>query len=181
MRFSAALAISASLFVSACATLPPAAEAPGIGPYHTISGRLLVIEPKRRWQVMLDWQTEENSGRARLVHAASGNIVELRWQKDDIRLRDNHAPTWRKINMQQLAEHGIVISPYTLSRFLAGYIPAGFQRKNASTWENTRDGKLIRVTWKHEVKRLIISDIRHGRRATLIISKTSARHQRSKE
>ncbi|MDQ6986441.1 MAG: hypothetical protein Q9M25_01395, partial [Mariprofundaceae bacterium] len=140
---------------------------------HNITARLLVIEPKRRWQVMLDWQAQKTSGRARLVHAASGNIVELRWQKDDIQLRDNHAPNWRKINMQQLAEHGIVISPYTLSRFLAGHIPAGFHRKNANTWESTRDGKLIRVIWQSERKQLIISDIRHGRRATLMINKTT--------
>ncbi|MDQ6986403.1 MAG: hypothetical protein Q9M25_01205 [Mariprofundaceae bacterium] len=161
------------LFISACASLPPSAEAPAIGPYHNITARLLVIEPKRRWQVMLDWQAQKTSGQARLVHAASGNIVELRWQKDDIRLRDNHAPNWRKINMQQLAEHGIVISPYSLSRFLAGQIPAGFRRKNANTWESKRGGKLIRVTWRNANKRLIISDIRHGRRATLIIGKTN--------
>ncbi|MDX8392629.1 MAG: hypothetical protein R8K53_08720, partial [Mariprofundaceae bacterium] len=153
--------------------MPTHKQASTIGPYHNISARLLVIEPKRRWQVMLDWQAQQTHGRARLVHAASGNIVELRWRKDDIRLRDNRSPNWRKINMQQLAEHGIVISPYTLSRFLAGQIPSGFHRKNAITWESKRDDALIRVVWHADGRRLIISDIRHGRRATLLITDTN--------
>jgi len=160
------------LFVTACASLPSPADAPGIGPYHAISARLLVIEPKRRWQVVLDWQATQTQGHARLVHAASGNIVELRWQKDNIQLRDNHAPAWRRVNMQQLGKRGIVVSPYTLSLFLAGKIPPGFHKSGLNRWENRQKGTLIRVTWHNDSRRLILSDIKHGRRATLIIIKT---------
>jgi len=131
-----------------------------------------VIEPKRRWQVMLDWQANQTTGHARLVHAASGNIVELRWKKDYIQLRDNHAPDWRRVNMQQLAKHGIVISPHTLSLFLNGKIPPGFHKTSLNNWENRQNGSLIRVTWQHDIKRLTLSDIRHGRRATLMILNT---------
>ena len=167
------LALCTFTFATACASIPPAANAPGIGPYYSMSARLLVIEPERRWQVMLDWQATQTRGHARLVHAASGNIVELRWQKDYIQMRNNHAPDWRHVNMQQLAEHGIVISPFTLGIFLTGKIPPGFHKTGPNIWESHKNGSLIRVAWKNESKRLMLSDIRHGRRATLIILKTN--------
>lgn len=130
------------------------------------------MEPNRRWQVMLDWQADTPSrGQARLTHAASGMVVELRWQRNDIRLRDSNSPEWRKVSTEQLAEHGIVVSPYTLSQFLAGQIPPGFRKTGPDTWESKRSGGLVRVAWQAETQRLELSDIRHGRRATLIIIK----------
>jgi len=162
--------LSILFMTTACATLPETAEAPGIGPYHTIHARLLVIEPARRWQVMLDWQAESAAkGQARLVHAASNNVIELRWQQDDIELRDNHSPQWRKVGIDQLAEQGIVVSPYILSQFLAGRVPPGFRSKKANHWESNKGGNLVRVIWSAASKRLELSDIKHGRRATLII------------
>jgi len=162
--------IAVLLLFTACATLPEQAGAPGIGPYSAVSGRLLVMEPARRWQVMLDWKADSpSSGQARLTHAASGTVVELRWQGNDIRLRDSNAPDWRRVSPAQLAEHGIVISPYTLSRFLAGRIPSGFRKTGSNAWESRQDGAPLRVSWKPGEQRLEISDIRHGRRAILII------------
>jgi hypothetical protein len=157
---------------SSCASIPQPADAPGIGPYRTVSARLLVIEPERRWQVMLDWQADTPSrGQARLTHAASGMVVELRWFRNDIQLRDSNSPGWRKISMKQLAEHGIVVSPYALSQFLAGQIPAGFRTTGPNAWESKHDADLVRVKWKAQIQRLEFSDIRHGRRATLMIIK----------
>jgi len=157
---------------TACATLPPSTDAPGIGPYRSVSARLLVIEPARRWQVMLDWQADTpSSGQARLTHAASGLVVELRWLRNDIHLRDSNSPQWRKVSTEQLAEHGIVVSPYVLSQFLAGRIPPGFRKTGPNAWESKRGGDLVRVGWNAEIQRLELSDIRHGRRATLIIIK----------
>jgi len=164
--------LAALLLFTACATLPETAETPGIGPYHTVHARLLVIEPTRRWQVMLDWQAESSAnGQARLVHAASNNVIELRWQQDDIELRDNHSGQWRKVGIDQLAEQGIVVSPYILSHFLAGRVPPGFRSKEANHWESNKGGNLVRVIWNAASKRLELSDIKHGRRATLIILK----------
>jgi len=158
------------LSLSACASIPDAAPVSGIGPYQDIKARLLVIEPKHRWQVMLDWHTELASrGHARLVHAASNWIIELRWQGSHISIRDNHSPDWRRVRLSELAERGIVIAPHTLSEFLAGGIPAGFRETRTNQWENRKDGKLIRVLWRPQSHRLEISDIRHGRRATLMI------------
>jgi hypothetical protein len=162
--------LSIFLMTTACATLPETADAPGIGPYRTIHARLLVIEPTRRWQVLLDWQAESAAkGQARLVHAASNSVIELRWQQNDIELRDNHSPQWRRVGIEQLAEQGIVVSPSTLSHFLAGRIPPDFRSKEANQWESNKDGNHVRVTWNDTSKRLEFSDIKHGRRATLII------------
>lgn len=168
------------LLLCSCATLPAPEQsaswhstdelADGIGPYRSLSARLLVIEPTRRWQVILDWQAESGtSGRARLTHAASGTVVELRWQRDNIQLRDNKMPAWRKVSLAELSEHGIVLSPYALSRFLAGHVPSGFRQTSRDNWESRRDGKLLRVQWFPEARRLVLTDIKHGRKATLIV------------
>lgn len=163
-------ALAALLFLTSCASLPVSEESAGIGPYRSLHARLLVIEPAKRWQVMLDWQADHPAtGQARLTHAASGTVVELRWQRDDIRLRDSTIPEWRKVSTQQLAEHGIVVSPYVLSSFLAGRIPAGFRQSEANAWESRQSGGIVRVRWSPQIQRLELSDIRHGRRATLII------------
>jgi len=164
------LCIPVFLFITACATLPEPAETPEIGPYRSISARLIVREPTRRWQVMLDWRADSPvSGQARLAHAASSAVVELRWQRDNIRLRDSRSPLWRRVSTAQLAEHGIIIPPYTLSGFLTGQLPAGFRKTGMNTWESRHDGNLLRVLWNGETRHLDISDIRHGRSATLII------------
>ena len=158
------------LITTGCASLPGTEVAQGIGPYRFIHARLLVIEPKRRWQVMLDWQAETPvNGHARLTHAASNTIIEMRWANNDIQLRDSNTPEWRKASMEQLAEQGIVISPYILSKFLAGQIPPGFRETGPNTWERKHGGELLRVVWQAEAQRLEFSDIRHGRRATLMI------------
>jgi len=162
--------LAAILFITSCASLPAPEQAAGIGPYSSLHARLLVIEPSKRWQVLLDWHADSPvSGHARMSHAASNTVVELRWRHDDIELRDNKTPAWRKVSTAQLAEQGIVVSPYTLSRFLAGRIPAGFKQRETNTWESRQAGGIIRVQWYAQAGRLELSDIKHGKRATLII------------
>jgi len=162
--------LAALLFLTSCASLPAPEQAAGIGPYTSVHARLLVIEPSKRWQVLLDWHADSpTSGHARMSHAASNTVVELRWRHDDIELRDNKAPAWRKLSTAQLAEQGIVVSPYTLSRFLAGRVPAGFKQREPNLWESRRTASIIRVQWHAQARRLELSDIKHGKRATLII------------
>lgn len=159
--------------LSACATLPPSGEPAGIGPYQAVSARLLVIEPTRRWQVMLDWQADSpDSGHARLTHAATGTVVELVWQHHDIRLRDSKNPIWRKVTTAQLAAQGVVISPYDLSRFLTGRVPKGYTSTGDNDWEHRDKARLIRVHWDDDARRLVLTDIRHGRKATLLLRNT---------
>jgi len=169
----AGLVALAMLALSSCASLPGKAgegEPSTIGPYHQFTGRLIVIEPSRRWQVLVNWQAgSRHQGRLRLTHAATGRVVELEWQHERMRVRDDSHPEWQEISRQQLAEEGIVIPPEQLAAILLGRVPAHFKRKNGTTWEGKQNGGLIRLEWKAEQKKLAITDITHGRTATLFI------------
>jgi len=90
-------------------------------------------------------------------------------------LRDNQArsPAWRVLSQEELASHGIVISPRELSGFLTGHVPPGFKTKGANRWFIHRNNSNIRVEWNAQKKRLIFSDIKHGRKATMIILKSA--------
>ncbi|MFQ5518540.1 MAG: lipoprotein insertase outer membrane protein LolB [Mariprofundus sp.] len=141
-----------------------------IGPFATFSGRLIVIEPTRRWQVALTWQAEKPElGQLRITHAATATVVELRWQGQQMQVRDNQQPGWRHIGPEQLSEHGIVIPPQQLAAILLGQMPVHFRAKKPGNWESTAHGHLIRLRWQQSANKLTMTDIKHGRKATLII------------
>jgi len=134
----------------------------------------MVMEPNHVWQAMVDWQAKQaTEGKIRIVHAVSGRIVELRWQHGEMRLRDNQAENtaWRSISKEELMSHGIVISPQELSEFLGGRVPSGFQPKGSNRWMVNHNDNHVRVEWNAQKKRLIFSDIKHARKATMIILK----------
>ncbi|MDQ6960438.1 MAG: hypothetical protein Q9M27_05350 [Mariprofundaceae bacterium] len=163
------------LLLSACASLA-AGESSGIGPYHRVTARILVMEPKHIWQAIVNWQSERpDEGKMRIVHAVSGRIVEFSWQHDEMWLRDNQveSPKWRLVSKEELASRGMVISPRELSEFLGGHVPPGFQPKGLNRWTIHRNNSHVRVEWNAQKKRLIFSDIRHGRKATMFILKSS--------
>jgi len=84
-------------------------------------------------------------------------------------IRDNQQPAWRPVEQAQLAEHGIVIPPQELAAILLGHMPAHFRQRTSNSWESNNGGKLIRLQWKQPSHKLTMSDIKHGRKATLII------------
>ncbi len=141
-----------------------------IGPYPAFHGRLIVIQPNRRWQVSIHWQAATpERGQLRLTHAATSTIIELRWRPQQIDVRDNQHRDWRRITQQQLRDYGIVLPPQQLAAILLGYPPKGFQKTKHAVWERHLHGSLIRLQWYHDKQRLIISDMLHGQRVTLII------------
>lgn len=143
-----------------------------IGPYTQFSGRLVVIEPARRWQVMMNWHAERShQGWLRLAHVASSRVVELRWRADTMQLRDNQAAStvWRTITEDELISHGIMLQPAELATFLLGGVPHGLRPTAPNRWEGRRGRNHIKVEWNDGRKRLAITDITHGRRAILII------------
>lgn len=145
-------------------------QAVAIGPYPAFNGRLIVIEPARRWQTLIDWQAKEPSqGQLRLTHAATGTVIEFRWQRGRMWLRSNREPQWRPIAREQLAEQGIVIPPQELAAILLGHMPAPYRPTATNEWENHENGTFIRVAWHPEQHKLKLTDIRHGRIATLLI------------
>ncbi|MDQ6982334.1 MAG: lipoprotein insertase outer membrane protein LolB, partial [Mariprofundus sp.] len=141
-----------------------------IGPYSTFSGRLIVIESTKRWQVSLKWQASRaEQGWLRITHAATGTVVELRWQSKTMQIRDNQQPVWRHIELEKLSEHGIIIPPHELAAILLGQMPAHFRQKSEQVWETRQSGYLIRLRWQQELRKLTITDMKHGRIAVLKI------------
>jgi len=177
MKTAPAALVVLTLLLPACASLtanPSVANRSSstIGPYHQITAKIMVMEPEHVWQAMLNWQSEQpDKGKIRIVHAVSGRIVEFRWQHDEMWLRDNQAdsPKWRPTSSKELAANGIVITPRELSGFLGGHVPSGFQSRSLNLWIIQRNNSHVRVEWNAQKKRLIFSDIKHGRKATLII------------
>lgn len=169
------LCIAALLQLGGCATTSQykpveSAAAISIGPYPAFSGRLIVIEPTKRWQVLLKWQADRPElGWLRITHAVTGTVVELRWQGEAMQIRDNREPDWRQIGLEQLSKHGIVIPPQALAAILLGHMPARFKQKDEQTWESRESGSLIRLRWQPQARKLTMTDMIHGRKATLII------------
>jgi len=161
-----------TLLFSGCAKKidPQSRPAISIGPYSEFTGRLIVIETSRRWQTALDWKAESpEQGRLRLTHAATGTVVEFRWHNNFMEVRDNKNRYWKSINQSQLSQQGIVLPPQQLAAILLGNMPEHFTQKKTTEWESRASGSLIRLQWNPDTYRLTISDIQHGRRATLII------------
>jgi len=141
-----------------------------IGPYPSFSGRLIVIEPTKRWQVSLKWQASKpEQGWLRITHAATGTVVELRWHGKAMQIRDNQQPAWRPIELEKLSEHGIIIPPHELAAILLGRMPAHFRQKSGQIWESRDSGYLVRLRWQKELRKLTITDMKHGRKAVLKI------------
>ena len=145
-----------------------------IGPYADFSGRLIVIEPKRRWQVLLKWRADTpERGWLRITHAATATVVELGWQGDRMVVRDNQQPDWRRITQSELSSQGIVIPPRQLAAVLLGQMPPEFhftgKRTGQQTWESREHGQRIILRWQPESRRLTMTDMKQGRKASLMI------------
>jgi len=160
-----------ALLLSACvATKRPDSEA-SIGPFIKFSGRLIVIDEARRWQVLIDWNGNPEAGEARLTHAASSRIIAINWSGQKILLRDNLEPEagWRTVSAQQLQAQGIIMPPQQIARILSGDIPSSFAYKGKGEWEGSFDDTRLHIQWFQENRRLQLTDVSHGRKAILSI------------
>jgi len=177
LKIVQSIGLALLLLLSACSWNMPAQQqtmskqqSSAIGPYSNFSGRLIVIDPSRRWQVSVDWQADKaESGKLRLSHAFSSTVVDFRWTDAYMEIRDSKFPYWRHIEQQELTEHGIMLPPIQLASILLGNIPSHFHEKKQNTWESMDSGDLIRLHWQAESRKLTISDLKHGRIAKLII------------
>jgi len=172
-RFSslALLLIFTAMLTSACVKQPvTTTEKTSIGPFSNFTARLIVIEPKRRWQVMLQWHADSpDRGDVRLTHAATGTVIELRWLDDQMQLRSTQSRMWEPIEAVQLGSQGIVIPPQQLASILLGQMPGHFINKQEGLWESRASGNPIRLQWTPSLHKLTMTDIKHGRRATMLI------------
>ena len=136
---------------------------------EAFQGRLLVMEPARRWQVMIYWQANLQQGYTRLVHAASGRVVELKWQDHHIQMRDNQQqlPIWRQIGLETLMQHGIILEPWTLAEILHQKMPSSLHKRDGEMWQGVLHGNVIQLRWQHGGHKLTMTDMTHGRTAIL--------------
>lgn len=158
------------LLIGGCAVTKQPAET-SIGPYTKFSGRLLVIDASRRWQVLIDWDGTPEQGRVRLLHGASNRIVNIEWADHSIRFQDNLALQhgWRLISPQQLQELGIILPPQQIALILTGNLPPSFARRGDGEWEGNFNATHLRIQWFPESRRLELTDVTHGRKAILTI------------
>jgi outer membrane biogenesis lipoprotein LolB len=151
---------------------PPAGAVSSIGPYPSFSGRLIVMQPERRWQVQIDWRAPTPSeGWLRLTHAASGRIIELTWHGSTLHLSDNRDPAHadRIVSEAALADYGIVLPPRELAAILLGRMPPQFRPAGPGRWEAHRHGDVLRIDWNASARRLTLTDLARGNRAMLLI------------
>ncbi len=140
-------------------------------PWHSFNGQLSILESAHRWQVLIHWQADLESGKARLTHAATGRIIELQWQGKYIYMRDNQASKaiWQPIKANTLMQYGIVLPPQTIAEILHYKIPPTLKFKKDNTWQGQLYGNTIRLRWQNNHHKLTMTDITHGRTAILRI------------
>jgi len=157
--------------ISSCATVMPHRGVSSIGPYQSFTGRLIVIEPTRRWQVIIHWDGQPDRGQVRLTHAASNRIIQVSWDGKEIRMRDNRNPVdgWKIIDHSHLQSMGIILPPQQLAMILNGSIPPSLKEKKPNLWKGKMNDTLLLLKWTEERRRLEITDIEHGREAILVI------------
>jgi len=171
MRLGIFALLMITLFTNGCATTKPHEPATSIGPFNTFTGRLIVIEPARRWQVIIDWNGTPIEGTVRLTHAASNRIVQVAWDPEVMQIRDNadRSQQWINVSKEALSENGIILPPQQLAQILSGSMPVELVEKRSGEWEGRIDGSFIRIKWLDEQQRLELIDMTHGRTAILII------------
>jgi len=148
------------------------ASSTGIGPYTEFTGRLLVIQKAKRWQVMLNWKAKTpDQGWLRLHHAASSRVIEVKWQDHHLQTRDNNdrPPRWHSTTPAYLQQQGINISPEDLTLFLLGQLPQGFYEKKKNEWHGYRGKSVLRVVWNPNRQSLMIMDMHQGSKIVLLI------------
>jgi len=142
-----------------------------IGPYSKFSGRLIVIEPTRRWQVLVNWDGTPERGLIRLTHAASNRIIQLSWHDDITHILDNRDPAgeWKAVTKEEIIKQGVILPPQQLALILSGKLPKSFIQKKPGRWQGKINKTFLKIKWSAEKHKLELMDITHGRQAILII------------
>ena len=173
MKISIYLLTACLCLISACSPLKKASSDHTLHHvWHSFDGRLLVLEPSRRWQVLVHWQADSHTGTARLTHAATGRIITIAWRGRHIQLLDNQSAKaqWRDIDEQTLMQYGIVLAPQTIANILQQRIPEALEYKGKHIWQGKLEGNMIKISWQQDEHKLTMTDITHGRTAILRIN-----------
>ncbi len=138
-------------------------------PKTTFSGRLLVMDPKHRFQVEIDWQTNKKKGELRLTHALSGRVVHVTWQGKKMFWRDNEAMlAWQPLSEARLREMGVILPPWTLAKVFQGDYPQSMHSKDGRLWKGHWGAVELEIRWASEQQRVALVDFKRGNRAVVI-------------
>ena len=140
-------------------------------PVHAFSGRLLVMTNTQRFQTEIDWRASDSKGALKLTHASSGKIVELMWQRKEMRWRDSSRTSlWQPVQKEKLEEMGILLAPWQLHRVFTGKLPATMETHDMRNWKGNWDGEKISVQWASAQQKVEISDFSRGSRIVVMFN-----------
>jgi len=140
-------------------------------PISTFSGRLLVLDPKHRFQVELDWQSNEDKGTLRLTHALSGRMVFLQWQDKRMFWHDNNSTlNWSSMSEEKLKDMGVILPPWTLAKVFMGQYPSSMKTKDHQLWKGTWGDNALQIKWSNHYHRVELTDFNRGQKAIVIIN-----------
>jgi hypothetical protein len=169
VRWSKFIGVVLLLLLASCAKHESLESA--YTPITTFSGRLLVISPKHRFQVEIDWQADEKQGQLRLTHAVSGRVVNVQWQGKKMFWHDNaQMLNWQPLSQQALKDMGVILPPWMLAKIFLGKYPSTMQSKDNQVWKGTWAGNTMKIKWSNAYHRLELTDYKHGQRAVVIIN-----------
>ena len=170
--FYVCLSIALSSILAGCATGLQAHHnhAANIGPFKHFNGRLLVLQPHKRWQVQIQWQGDTKKGKVRLTHPATGRIVYLTWQNESLWLLDNQSTSsaFNPISASELSKQGMMIAPQTLAAILQGHIPAELKKKGNGVWQGRLHKHMVNLKWQPSVQKLTVTDMTLGNTAIFL-------------
>ncbi len=147
------------------------AELPDFQPVTDFSGRILVMTTTKRFQLEVDWHADLRAGNMRLTHAASGRVIDVAWQDERMRIRDNQqGGRWRDLPVQALKDMGILLPPWQMARVFLGKLPDSMTSKDNRTWQGLWHGSLLKIRWGQTQQRVELMDMRQGWRAVVIFS-----------
>jgi len=141
-----------------------------IGPYSHPHGRILLLG-NHRAQLLFSCQQSDIKGSCRFTHAASGRIVELRWQGQKIwqRSNANGYQQWQRVSMKDLYRLGLVVDPATMMQLLNGAIPAWLHPKADNQWRGKHHNARIQMQWHPDQQRLDITNQSKGAQIRLLL------------
>ncbi len=161
--------------LASCAGTPQLVPTPQVEKAQNVEdihGRLLVMTAARRIQLWMQWHATMDAGTVRLTHAASGRVLDVRWQANKqskwIEMRDNQGHTqWTRISMQAWRKMGVVLAPWTLAALLHHQPPKFLEAQDAEHWQGRVQQRLIRIHWQRDAGIVTMRDMSAGNTAIL--------------
>jgi len=174
---SRTFALLIAVLLTGCMTKLPTSFSPStaIGPYPQPHGRMILMG-KHRAQLLFSCQTTTLGGGCRFTHGASGRIMELRWQAQNIWQRSNsdNQQQWQQVSVKSLYKLGLVVHPAIMINLLNGTIPAWLHPKSTNKWQGKLHNNRIQMAWFPNRNRLEITNLTKGTNIKLLLEKPTA-------